>query len=130
MLIEETATCCHPRMPFGKHKYQPLCRIPASYLRWCLEECVDNWDPALLADLKEELDRRARNRRAADLAATINRWGRHLAKRHQRDPAAFRVVTDAAALLRGMLGRAGGGEEGLLCRARRRELDSWRDHHQ
>jgi hypothetical protein len=32
-------------MPWGKHKYKPLCTIPGSYLFWLLEESctLDTW---------------------------------------------------------------------------------------
>lgn len=50
------APLAYPRLPFGKHKGQPLPEVPASHLRWMLD---NERDPDLIHTARVELHRRA-----------------------------------------------------------------------
>jgi hypothetical protein len=99
------------RMPFGKFRDLPLSEINSGYLRYVLVEYVD-WGPGLLADIRDELHRRARLRvsRCPLSPSLLRSWRKRLEARYAKSPTALKAIREADDRLDEMLAGEGSSE--------------------
>jgi hypothetical protein len=92
------------RMPFGKFRDLPLSEINSGYLRFVLVEYGD-WGPDLLADIRDELNRRARLRvsRCPLSPSLLRSWRKRLEARYAKSPTALKAIREADDRLDDML---------------------------
>jgi hypothetical protein len=76
-------------MSFGKHRGEPLAKVPFDYLAWCLRAC-ERLDPWMRRAIEVELERRvgtgpAGGSQLADVKSLVSRWHRELSLKFHPD---------------------------------------------
>lgn len=101
------------RMPFGKHRGEPVADLDEDYLSWLLT--LDNLSPQLRAAVADQLGVQDRedwlDSAACVLPGVVWQWRRMMAERYGDDPASLDVVADGLRLLEQLCSGVTGGDQ-------------------